>query len=479
MTILIDIKWFLGIIFTFAEILGIISSIDAAIKSRTSQGAIAWVVSLLTFPYLAVPLYWIFGRNKFRGYVKLRDAKNREIRHFVERLAYRINTENMIPQPIGANALALIKLTGMPPTRYNKAKILINGHTTFSSIFHHINLAREYILIQFFIINDDETGRDLKNRLIEKAGRKVKIYLLYDEIGCHKLPPEYIDELKAKGIKASAFRTTKGITNRFQINFRNHRKIVVMDGDVAFVGGHNVGDEYMGKSKKFGPWRDTHVKVSGPSVQCLQYTFMEDWYWATGKILNLNWNPRIHTDEDMHTHVIASGPADQLDTCALLFLHMFNSAKKRVWIASPYFVPDPQTISALQLAALRGVDIRIILPEKPDHLLVYLASFSYYHETIPFGIKIYRYNAGFMHQKVVIIDDKAASVGTANLDNRSFRLNFEISLLFYDSKIIKEIEAMLEKDFANSREVSMEAFKKRPFWFKVAARFSRLFSPIL
>jgi cardiolipin synthase len=285
--------------------------------------------------------------------------------------------------------------------------------------------------------------------------------------------------MQIAGIVTSAFHSTKGKTNRFQLNFRNHRKIVVVDGRIAYVGGHNVGDEYLGEHPKFGAWRDTHVKIEGPAVQSIQFCFVDDWYWATKTIPKLNWEPCKAVGGQEDSLVIASGPADRLETCGLMFVQAINDARERVWIASPYFVPDLQILSALKLAALRGVDVRILLPEKADHRIVYLASFSYYQNTLPLGISIFRYTAGFMHQKVFLIDSRCAAVGTANLDNRSFRLNFEITLLNYDSSFISEVEAMLSSDFARSQPVTMEEYSRRPFLFKLAVRSARLLAPIL
>jgi len=469
----------IGVIFSVFEILGIISALDAVMKTRTSQGAIAWAVSLVTMPFIVVPLYWIFGRNKFRGYIKLRHSTDTRIRYIIDNLITTFRENGMPDENRNKNAPALAKLSDMPLTQFNRADLLVNGQDTFDSIFEGIDSARDYILIQFFIVHDDNLGRKLKQKLIKRAQEGIRVYFLFDEIGCHKLPGTYIEGLRKAGVEASPFGTTKGKANKFQLNFRNHRKIVVIDGKSAYVGGHNVGDEYLGESTRFKSWRDTHVKMVGPVVQCVQYSFLEDWYWATTTIPELNWVPDVENSEGIQSHMVASGPADNLDTCGLMFVHAFNSARRRVWIASPYFVPDRQMITALQLAALRGVDVRILLPEKPDHLMVYLASFSYYAETLPVGIQIYRYTSGFMHQKVMLVDDNISAIGTANFDNRSFRLNFEITMVFFDSLLAGNVEKMLKNDFANSRRVSMVDVNERFIGFKILVRLARLLSPTL
>ena len=469
----------LAFIVIAVELLGILAAVHAVMNARTSQGAIAWAISLVTFPTLALILYAIFGRNKFNGYVSLRSSRDEAIHHFVDRLQIEAVQQKVICHDLTIEENALTRLADLPMTRHNKTALLIDGDETFRSIFDGIASAQNYILVQFFIVKDDGLGRELKDHLIAKAQNNVRVYFLYDEIGSHKLPASYIEEMKAAGIVTSAFHSTQGRTNKFQLNFRNHRKIVIVDGTYAWVGGHNVGDDYRSQHPKFGRWRDTHVKVEGPVVKTIQSTFLEDWHWATRNIPQLNWDLHKAPDGQEKTLLIATGPADPLETCGLMFTQMINSAKERIWIASPYFVPDLQVLSALKLAALRGVDVRILLPEKPDHRSVYLASFSYYQNTIPLGVKLYRYHAGFMHQKVFLVDSYCAAVGTANLDNRSFRLNFELTLINYEPAFIKEVDIMLHEDLINSRRVPISDYTNRSFVFKLLVRFTRLFAPIL
>jgi cardiolipin synthase len=322
-------------------------------------------------------------------------------------------------------------------------------------------------------------GRELKSRLIAKAEQGVRIYFLYDEIGSHALPEKYKDDMKAAGIEVYNFHSRKGPRNRFQINFRNHRKIVVVDGHTAWVGGHNVGDEYLGKDPKLGKWRDTHVKIVGPAAKAVQLAFLEDYHWASDKTLELDWKVESDSEGDKEILIVPSGPADTLDTAALMVIHGINTAKKRIWIASPYFVPDEAVMAALHLAGLRGVDVRILIPEKSDILLVYLAAFSYFNETKKTDVKIYRYNDGFMHQKVMLLDDRTAAVGTVNFDNRAFRLNFEITALIINPAFAAQVEQMLLEDFSKATRVEPDDYNNKPWWFKVAVRFARLTSPLL
>ena len=379
----------IGTILTTFHVLGLVSSIHAVMGTRTSQGAIAWVVSLITFPYVAVPAYWILGRSKFQGYVTSRQEGDLEIQHIVRQagkteVPFIVSEDELTPV-----ALAAVRLAELPVVRGNGVELLIDGETTFSSIFEGIDAARDYVLVQFFIVKDDELGRDLQSRLIAKARQGVSVYFLYDEVGSHKLPGRYLRELRDAGAHVANFHSRKGPRNRFQINFRNHRKIVVVDGAVAWIGGHNVGDAYLGKDPKFGRWRDTHVRINGPAAIAVQLVFFEDWHWATDSVAELNWSAPPTDSADMPVLIVPSGPADSLETASLMFTHAINSAQHRIWIASPYFVPDEAVVTALQLAALRGVDVRILIPDKPDHLLVYLAAYDYFEAVKQTGVKIF------------------------------------------------------------------------------------------
>jgi cardiolipin synthase len=373
----------------------------------------------------------------------------------------------------------LESLAGLPFTAGNDAALLVDGEATFAAIFAAIAEARRYVLVQFFIVHDDELGRKLRDVLVAASRRGVRVYFLYDAIGSRSMTRSYLRHLRGANVAIYPFRNDKGLRQRFQLNFRNHRKIVVVDGAVAFVGGHNVGDEYVGKSRRFGHWRDTHVRVSGPVVAQVEACFLEDWHWTTGTVPSLEPPAPAAASGSIEALVIPSGPADTLDTCCLTFLEAIHGARRRLWIASPYFVPDAQVLSALQLAAMRGVDVRILLPAIADHRFVWLASFSYLKDTLPQGIRLFRYRDGFVHQKVLLADERLSTVGTANFDNRSFRLNFEITLVFDDAGFGRSVEAMLIRDFERSTPVSMAEIENRSYAFQLAVRFARLLAPVL
>ncbi len=476
-----QLSTFVTILVLAIHALGVITSVHAVMKTRTSQGAIAWAVALITLPYLTLPLYLIFGRDRFRGYIDARREEGQRIQHLRDSMGRRAQDRSSLPKSAPASYLVFNQLAQMPFTTGNQARLLIDGKATFEAIFAGIEAATRYVLVQFFIVHDDEIGRELKARLLAKARQGVVIYFLYDEIGCRALPRRYIRELRRGGVHAQPFKTSRGLSIRLQINFRNHRKIVVVDGRLAFVGGMNVGDEYLGRSRRFGPWRDTFASVSGPAAKAVQLSFLDDWHWSTGEVPDLDWSiDRAGSDGDgTPVLVLPTGPADALDSCTLFFAQAIQVAKERVWITSPYFVPNPELLVALQLAVLRGVDVRILLPGMPDHLFVYLAAFSYLKDTLPIGVKMYRYKEGFLHEKAMLVDDQLAAVGTANLDTRSLRLQFEITLLFADQSFCAEVKKMLEADFARSRPLLIDEINNRWFGFKVIVQIARLLAPVL
>lgn len=461
-------------------VLAIVSALEAIIKARTAQGAVAWTISLLTFPYISVPLYLVFGRSKFDGYLEQREEIEQESLRLI-REASPLVARHIVPVSSDTPLYAsLFNLARMPATTGNRVELLIDGEQTFDSIVAGMEGATDYILFQFYIIRDDKLGKRLGRVLADRARAGVRVFLLYDEIGSRKFPRTRLyRQLQMTGIKIAPFNTTQGRRNRFQLNFRNHRKNVVVDGRYAWIGGHNVGDEYLGRKRRYGHWRDTHTRVEGPAVLGAVLAFATDWRWATRSPMNIDLDIASEPKGDSTVLVFPSDPASEYEEAGLMYHQAIVAANRRIWIASPYFVPDHSIVAALQLAALRGVDVRVMIPDEPDGPVVGMANWSYTRELLPPGVKVYRYQGGFMHQKVFLMDDHVAGVGTANFDNRSFRLNFEITLVTHDRAFAGQVEAMLEADFRRSRQVSLAEFDSKPAWFPLAMGISRLFSPVL
>ena len=461
-----------------AHTAGALTSLEAIMQTRTPQGAVAWAISLNLFPYGAVPAYWAFGHTEFDKYAQVRELNDEKFAPIRAEVEHSLSSENLRAETEHPVGTMLEALAGLEFTGTNSAELLIDGRETYDAMYAAIDGAERYILFQFYIIRNDATGKRFREKLIAKAKAGVSVRVLYDEIGSLGLDAEFKNELMAAGAEVAAFSTNRNDGRKYQLNFRNHRKIIVVDGKTGFTGGLNIGDEYLGKHDTLTPWRDTHIQVTGPAATMLQLPFSEDWYWASGEVPDdLDWS--VQPGEGSSAVLcLPTGPADPRETCGLFFLAAINSAKERLWIATPYFVPDGQIISALKLAQLRGVDVRIIVPEKNDSTLVEYSSYAYLDEIHKAGIRTYRHEKGFLHQKTMLIDENLSCVGSANMDNRSFRLNFEIVLAVQDGDFAKRMEAMFLDDFANSRELGGKELGSKPFLFRLASRVSRLLAPI-
>lgn len=453
----------------------ILFAVRAAQYARTPQGAVGWVMFLILNPFLAIPFYLFLGHHRFRGYRIARQESERVVE------ALRIEGIRNAPDPESCkvNLAPFETVARMPALRGNGADLLIDGAESFDAVFAAIDTAEDYVLAQFYILRDDDLGGVFADRLIAAARRGVQVRVLTDRVGSLRLPRHYIDRLREAGISMIDDSQVRGPKFRFQINYRNHRKTVIVDGHVAFIGGLNVGDEYMGRSPVFGAWRDTFLRLRGPMVAQLQLIFVEDWHWLTEETLldNLNWE--IENDpRDMTGLIAATGPGDGSDTGSMMFFAAIAEARERFWIATPYFVPDLDVMAALKLAAMRGVDVRILVPEQIDHYMPWLAAFAYFDDMSDAGVKVMRYQAGFMHQKVFLVDDRMAAVGTPNLDNRSFRLNFEAMALIFDDGFAASVKSMLERDFTNATLLE-KRIGAQPALIRYGAPVARLFSPLL
>lgn len=458
---------------------GIVAAIEAIMTARTSQGAIAWSVSLVSFPFVALPAYLVFGRSKFDGMLAAYEQRKGEIDGLVGEIQRNLGVWAVPVEDRPSLYRAVRQLSGMALTRGNRAQLLIDGQATFDNILAGIAVAQDYVLVQFYMFHDDGLGRRMQRALIERAKAGVRVFVLYDEVGSKGLPRSYTEALRAAGVQVSSFKPNQGWRNRFQLNFRNHRKMVVVDGTTGWVGGHNVGDEYLGLDPGMTPWRDTHVRLEGPVVMQLQGVILGDWYWATHELPKLDWVPRAAPDGQVAALIVPSAPTQRLETAGLMFVSALHSARERIWLSAPYFVPDEAVMKALQLAALRGVDVRVITTGKGDSLAVFLAAFHYIDQLRDLGIKFYAYKPGFLHEKVALVDHDVSTVGTANFDNRSFRLNFEVTAILVDRAFAAEMEAMFERDFAHADVIDPAELDKKPFWWHLGVQVSRLAAPVL
>lgn len=457
------------------ELVALYCAVLAIRHARTPQGSVAWVVFLIAAPYVAVPAFLFLGSFHFEGYVTGRRDSDEVIS------GLKTFRDNFPPgrSDFGGLYQAMEKIGDIPVGSGNDLDLLIDGEETFSAIFEAIAGAQSYVLVQSYIINDDKVGGRLRDVLLDRAGSGVKVRLIYDAVGCIKLPKAYVEALAEGGVEVVNAHARGGPRSRFQVNFRNHRKTVVVDGKIGFTGGLNMGDEYLGENPKFGLWRDTHARLYGPIVQQLQLIFAEDWHWATHEnlISELNWDIEV-AKQNKDGVLVATGPGDTFDTGSFYFCALINAATERLWIASPYFVPENDILTCLKLAAMRGVDVKVLTPEVVDHKIPWLAALAYFDEVMEAGVEVWRYTEGFMHQKVVLVDDLVSSIGTTNMDNRSCRLNFEETAVIFDKETAAQTAAMFEADFARSYQLS-QRLTDRPFGQRHGAPIARLFSPLL
>lgn len=443
---------------------GLFAAMHAVVHTRTPQGAIGWALGLIFLPYLTLVPYFYLGTARFRGYLKPAPGVDQS------------QPYTLPADTVRVRFAAIEKMLGERFDDGHQLRLLIDGKLAFASMLSAIAAAKEQVLVQFFTLQDDGIGQRLQQVLLERAAAGVEVRVLFDGIGSRDLPASYVRALREGGVAIHRFATRRW-RNRFQLNFRNHRKIVVVDSACAFIGGLNVGDQYLGLKPPLSPWRDTHVEIRGPVLATLQRLFADDWRWITGQTLTLQ--PPAACKGSAAVLVVATGPADQLETASLFFTAVINAARRRLWLSTPYFVPDAAVLAALQLAVLRGVDVRVLIPSRADHRTVFLASTLHAHHALRSGIAVYRYQPGFLHQKALLVDDDIASIGSMNLDSRTFRLNFEVNALVVDRAFADQMTDMLEADFARSVAIDETEYRHAPYLHRVAMHVARLFDPLL
>jgi cardiolipin synthase len=448
-------------------------------KDPTS--ALAWCLVVVLMPLFGALLFWEFGYN----YVYRRLQKRRSHKSAFEREHPPANPgARRGPQPLGEDdddlARLALKVDAFPVSRGNVVTLYHDTNKAYSAVLEEIRSARHHVHLQFFIIRGDEAGREMLALLTEKAAQGVEVRLLVDSMGGRSLRRKLFWLLLRAGGRVAMFLPLNPLRSWFHVNLRNHRKIVVVDGVVAFTGGMNVGDEYLGRSSRFGYWRDNFMRVAGPAVAGLQRVFAEDWdLAATEALTGPRYFPAATVAGGDVMQVVPSGPDQSVNAMRMLFFAAVLSARSRLRIASPYFIPDAGLLDALHLARLRGVDVEILGPMRPDHFLSFHATRYYWADMLGRGARIYEYARGMMHSKVLLVDGRSAITGSANFDNRSLRLNFEAGCVLYSPHLIAELEQAFDDDLRESRPLDPVAFARRPFRQHLAENACRLLSPIL
>lgn len=475
---------YLGYISLLMSMSVIFISFVIFLENRHPAQTLTWIVVLGSFPLVGFIFYLLFGRN-------YKKEKMFRRKYILDKQAFlRFEGEN---DPINEEKIKqladhqrklfyLAQNLGHSPISFaTQTKVLTNGDETFKEILDSLREATHHIHLEYYIVRHDEIGQEIKEILIKKAKEGVKVRFLFDGVGSWQLSKKYISELRQAGVEMIPFGPVRLPFLNSKINFRNHRKIIVIDGSIGFVGGLNIGDEYLGRVESFGFWRDTHMMMKGEAVRSLQLIFLQDWYYMTNQnILSSEYLSPV-LEENIHggVQLIAGGPDNEWSVIKNIFFSMITSAEKSVWIASPYFIPDEDIFSALKVAALSGIDVRLLMPQRPDKKIVFYASRSYFPELLEAGVKIYEYKKGFMHSKIVIVDEELASIGTSNMDMRSFHLNFEVNAFLYRTRSTQKLVKEYLNDLKNSRKIDISKFKRRHIGYRMIESTSRLLSPFL
>jgi len=472
-----------SIIFSVLFIINIIlAGIIIFFERQNASTTWAWLMVLVLIPLLGFILYLIFNKNFSRKHMFYwADQDKVGIKTQVSEQINTIKNEtyqfyNPISELYKDHIFMHLEKNGAILTENNHIDIYTDGQEKFDALLKDLHQAKDHIHIQYYIIHDDGLGTELVDALTEKAKQGVQVRVLYDHMGSRGISKNFYNGLIAAGGLVEVF------FPHFNYNYRNHRKLAIIDGSIGYIGGFNVGDEYLGLDEKFGYWRDTHLRTKGNGVHALQTRFILDWNQAS-KEKNFTYEARFFPEFPQVGHVgmqvVSSGPDAEWQHIKNGYVKMIVTAKKYIYLQTPYFIPDDTLLDTLKIAALSGVDVRIMIPDKPDHMFVYWATLSNMGELLRAGAKVYIYENGFIHAKTLIADDAIASVGTANFDSRSFSLNFEVNAFIYDEQKTQELRTTFEKDIQVSKELTLEDYQKRSLIIKIKESISRLLSPIL
>jgi cardiolipin synthase len=473
--------WLIGILVIFVFQAATI----LVLEYRRPANAMAWLFILFLFPIVGFVLYYFLAQEYGRRRKARRRAGIDEHRRAdILAKSHVVSRPEQMPSPEFARQERLFKLLrkagAAPITGCNRTKLLTNAEAAYEAMLGAIRAARHHVHFSTYILRDDETGRTFREELVRKAREGVQVRLLYDGIGSIKIKRNFFVPLEEAGAEFASFFPLRPTFLKKRMNYRNHRKILVTDGTRGFVGGINVGDEYLGRHPKLGFWRDTHLQVEGDAVYGLQEVFLKDWETATGHNPDdPGYFPPHGCTGDEIVQIVAGGPNRRDDAIHETLFAALTAAKERIWITTPYFIPDASVAMALKTAAMSGVDVRLIVPLVPDTYLVHAATMSYVDELMSYGVRFWQYARGFIHAKVVIVDKLLGSVGTANLDLRSFFSNFETNALLFNEERIGELERDFLQDLRDSREIELSGFRKRPRKVKAKQALARMLSPLL
>ena len=468
-------------VLTVLYVLTVLATIVVVLsENRNPVKSMAWVLVLLLLPVVGLLIYLTFGRS-LKGMSLISRSDLRELRRLSEYSEENANQDLELSDSSRQLISLVNKLANPHLFTGNDIKLFTSGQDKFAALLRDIEAAQDYVHVQYFIIENDTVGSQLIGLLKRKAQEGIQVRVLYDYVGSFYMRPRVLKEMRQAGIEVHPFLEVTPANVAFRINWRNHRKIVVIDGKIGYMGGMNIADRYVTGDKKWHAWRDTHLRIAGEAVAALQYSFAIDWNFTTRKLLTspIKHHHSLPDHGGYIMQMMSSGPTNRWNNISIVFLRAISLSTQRIYIQTPYFLPSEPLLKALQSAALSGVDVRLMIPRRPDSLMLRLATGSYIKECLLAGMKIYFYEPTVMHAKVVIVDDEFVTTGSTNFDSRSFEHNFEFNTLIYSKQFNKMMCDTFEADMNQCTRVSMSKWKKRPLMQKALESVIRLISPIL
>jgi len=447
----------------------------------------AWLMVLFFIPIVGFILYLVFGRQlsskkifvwETKSKLGVKKAVQEQMRAIEDDVFDYKSTDLKIYKDL---YYLHLRNNDAIFTQDNQVDLFTDGKKKFDSLIKDLQNATDHIHLLYYIIRHDALGQQIADVLIQKAREGVQVKVLYDDMGSRSLSRKYIRHLREAGADVEGFFPPIVPKINFKINFRNHRKLAIIDGKIGYIGGFNIGDEYLGKDPKFGYWRDTHLRVIGDAVENMQTRFILDWNQASRK-KHIASEPRYYATEpagNVGMQIVSSGPDSDWEQIKYGYIKMILAAKDHIYIQTPYFIPDESLRDALRIAALSGVDVKLMIPNKPDHPFIYWATLSHIGDLLKAGAEVYIYQNGFLHAKTITIDSEVSSVGTANIDVRSFRLNFEVNAFLYDEEMARKLSDAFKKDIEVSTQMTQKLYAHRSLGIRFKESVSRLLSPIL
>lgn len=455
-------------------------------QKRDPAKTTLWVLVLVALPLIGLLLYVFFGRNHRKE--KLFERKGlqdqEQMRHMsAEQLVQLHNNRDKLSPKVAAyssHIMLLLNNSKALLSEYNEVEVMQDGRATFDAIIASIGAATHSIHMLFYIVSDDTIGNRIKTLLMAKARAGVRVRLIYDDVGSWALPTAFADDLRAVGVEVYPFMPVRMPTLTSKANYRNHRKIVVIDGEVGYLGGMNIADRYIEGHRTLGPWFDTMLCLRGEAVHAMQAIFFTDWYFVSNTQIDNEaaYFPKVHTSNYLPMQIVTSGPDSDWANIMQAYFNAINRASDHIYIASPYFIPNESVLTALKTASLSGIDVRIMLPGRSDSRVVYWSSLSYVQELLDAGIKVYMVQHGFNHSKIMMVDSSCAFVGSANMDIRSFEDNFEVAAIIYDRSLTRQLEASFMQSLQTCKRVQPDEWSERPLRITFVEAMARIVSPL-